>query len=57
MRTTIEKFYHSFFAEAEQDQAVPFANKAFMFYFSIITFLLATIFISLDIAKNIQANL
>ena len=57
LRSTIEKFYNFLFLDEDQEEEVPFANKAFMFYFSIIVFLVVVVLIGLDIAENISENL
>lgn len=53
-RTQVEKFYSLIFSDDEQEEKIPYANKAFMFYFSIITFVIAAILIGKDIADNIN---
>jgi len=54
MRKTIEKFYGWLFADKENDEEVPYANKRFMFWFSIISFAVVLFFIIKDVVKNIQ---
>tara|TARA_R100000152_G_C6754661_1_gene178370 strand:+ start:1084 stop:1260 length:177 start_codon:yes stop_codon:yes gene_type:complete len=54
MRKTIEKFYGWLFADKENDGEVPYANKRFMFWFSIISFAVVLFFIIKDVVKNIQ---
>ncbi|WKV10690.1 hypothetical protein [Marivirga harenae] len=54
MRKTIEKFYDWLFANKENDEVVPFANKRFMFWFSIISFAVVLFFIIKDVVRNIQ---
>ncbi|WKK77798.2 hypothetical protein QYS49_12325 [Marivirga salinae] len=54
MRKTIEKFYGWLFADKENDEEVPYANKRFMFWFSIISFAIVLFFIVKDVVKNIQ---
>lgn len=54
MRKTIEKFYDWLFAEKESGEEVPYANKRFMFWFSIISFAVVLFFIIKDVVKNIQ---
>lgn len=54
MRKTVEKFYGWLFADKESDEAVPYANKRFMFWFSIISFAIVLFFIIKDVVKNIQ---
>lgn len=57
LRNTIEKFYAFLFMDEDQKEDVPFANKAFMFYFSTIAFIVVIILIGLDIAENIRESL
>ncbi|MGM0580440.1 MAG: hypothetical protein ACQETL_07160 [Bacteroidota bacterium] len=54
MRKTIEKFYGWLFADKEREEEVPYANKRFMFWFSIISFAIVLFFIIKDVVKNIQ---
>lgn len=57
LKNTIEKFYAFLFADENQGEEVPYANKAFMFYFSITVFIIIAVLIGLDIAENIKENL
>lgn len=54
MRKTIEKFYNWLFADKKSEEDVPYANKRFMFWFSIISFAIVLFFIVKDVVKNIQ---
>ncbi len=54
MRPIIEKFYGWIFSDKESEEEVPFANKKFMFWFSIISFAIVLFFIIRDVVKNIQ---
>jgi hypothetical protein len=55
MKKIITKFYSLIFEDKEnQEEEVPYANKVFMFYFSIIVSLVVIILIVNDIIKNIQ---
>ena len=55
MKKIITKFYSLIFEDKEnQEEEVPYANKVFMFYFSIIVSLIVIILIVNDIVKNIQ---
>ncbi len=54
MRPIIEKFYNALFADKETEEEVPYANKKFMFWFSIISFSVVLFFIIKDVVKNIQ---
>ncbi len=54
MRKTIEKFYDWLFADKETEEEVPFANKRFMFWFSIVSFAIVLFFILKDVVTNIQ---
>jgi len=54
MRQLIEKFYEKIFADPDENEKVPYANKKFMFWFSIISFAVVLFFIIKDVVKNIQ---
>ncbi len=54
MRALIEKFYNKIFADAESREEVPYANKKFMFWFSIGSFAIVLFFIIKDVITNIQ---
>jgi hypothetical protein len=56
MKKLIEKFYSLIFEDKEEEpkEEVPYANKVFMFYFSIIVSLVVLILIIGDIIKNIE---
>jgi hypothetical protein len=57
MQKIIEKFYAILFENKESKESVPYANKAFMFYFSIVSFSVVLYFIIKDILNNIlEAN-
>jgi len=57
LKNAIEKFYNLLFLDENQEHEVPYANKAFMFYFSLILFMIIVVLIGLDIAENIRENL
>jgi hypothetical protein len=57
MRSIIERFYDWIFSDPERKEEVPYANKRFMFWFSIVSFSVVLFFIILDIVKNIQNTL
>jgi len=54
MKGLIEKFYDKIFADPERGEEVPYANKKFMFWFSIVSFTIVLFFIVKDIVQNIQ---
>ncbi|MBK6263419.1 hypothetical protein JKA74_00115 [Marivirga sp. S37H4] len=54
MRAIIEKFYDKLFADKEDSEEVPYANKKFMFWFSLISFAIVLFFIIKDVVRNIQ---
>lgn len=54
MKKIIEKFYDKIFADEEEKEVVPYANKVFMFYFSIVIASVIVVLITLDIIKNIK---
>ena len=56
MKKLIEKFYSLIFEDKEdtEKEEVPYANKVFMFYFSLIVSIVVLILIIGDIVKNIQ---
>ncbi|HYG37821.1 MAG TPA: hypothetical protein VD908_04345 [Cytophagales bacterium] len=56
MKRIIEKFYGFIFAEKDDKEAteVPYANKVFMFYFTIIVTAVVLFLIIADIVKNIE---
>lgn len=53
MQRLIEKFYALLFLDETSQEEVPYANKAFMFYFSFITTLVVVFLIVKDILKNV----
>ncbi|MFQ3212980.1 MAG: hypothetical protein ACJAT1_002189 [Marivirga sp.] len=53
MKTVIEKFYNALFLGEEKADEVPYANKKFMFWFSVISFSVVLFFIIKDILQNI----
>lgn len=55
MRKVIEKFYDGIFLDKENPSEVPYANKKFMFWFSVISFSIVLFFIIKDIVHNIQS--
>ena len=55
MRNIIEKFYDSLFGEKANPEEVPYANKKFMFWFSLASFAIVLFFIIKDVIKNIQS--
>lgn len=56
-KSLVEKFYALIFADEGDEKQVPYANKVFMFWFSLIAFLVVAVLIGLDIAENISQNL
>lgn len=54
MKAFIEKFYDKIFADEEREEEVPYANKKFMFYFTIILSTIVLVLIVKDIVENIQ---
>ena len=54
MKQIIEKFYQKLFMDENSEEEVPFSNKRFMFWFSIISFAVVLFFIVKDVLKNIQ---
>ena len=54
MRPLTEKFYHCLFADTENSEEIPYSNKKFMFWFSLISFSVVLFFIIKDVVKNIQ---
>ncbi len=56
MKRVIEKFYGWIFEDKDQPDAepVPYANKVFMFYFTIIVSAVALFLVVQDILKNIE---
>lgn len=55
MKAVIEKFYDRLFADKENPEEVPYANKRFMFWFSLASFAIVLFFIIKDVVKNIQS--
>jgi hypothetical protein len=53
MKKVIEKFYDALFLDKEKADEVPYANKKFMFWFSVISFSVVLFFIMKDILQNI----
>ena len=53
-RSQIEKFYSLIFSDDENSESVPYANKVFMFYFSITAFAIVVLLIAIDIAENVS---
>lgn len=53
MKRIIEKFYDSIFLDKTSEEEVPYANKRFMFWFSVISFSIVLFFIIKDIVQNI----
>lgn len=56
MKRIIERFYALIFEDKENpnSEPTPYANKAFMFYFSLIITMIVLFLIISDIIKNIQ---
>ncbi len=54
MKKIIEKFYAFIFADKEDEEPVPYSNKVFMFYFSIIITSVVLFLIVEDILRNIE---
>lgn len=53
----VEKFYNLIFADEDAAEKIPYGNKLFMFWFSVISFLIVAVLIGLDIAQNISENI
>ena len=54
MKRLVEKFYNKLFSDADQTEEVPYANKQFIFWFSLFSFGIVLFFIIKDIIKNIE---
>lgn len=54
MKRLIEKYYNKLFRDADQTEEVPYGNKQFFFWFSLISFGIVLFFIIKDIIKNIE---
>lgn len=56
MRKVIEKFYDWLFLDEKTNKEdIPYGNKAFMFWFSIVAFATVIFFIARDVLGNIIA--
>lgn len=54
MKRFIVKYYDFIFRDEDQKEQVPYANKLFMFIFSLTVFIIIIILIILDILENIS---
>lgn len=56
MKKVIVKFYDKIFLDEDaKSEEVPYGNKLFMFWFSMISFMVVMFFIAKEVVKNIQA--